>query len=387
MKKVFVVLLLLAGCASAARHDYKPAIDAAHAHVDGVVTRGGLPGAAAAVTVGDRMVWHETFGHADLAEKTPVTIHTRFRIGSVTKMITVAALMRLVEQGRLQLDDPAADYLPGFPHREVTLRQLAGHLGGVRHYGPGEFLNRKRYTSATESLTRIANDPLLFTPGERYTYTTYGYNVLAAVIESVSRKTFDVAAQSLVFAPAGMTESGFVNDAQTTRFYEVKPASAGSSGASGSSVPRASSSSPRNSEEPEDLRGTATLAPDVDLSDRLGGGAMLSTARDLARFLIAMSDARFLSDASRSVMFAPQKMADGKATNVGIGWRSAVDAEGRTFIHHGGQSTGGRAFVLLYPQERVGVAFVSNAGGAPFDEKDAVAIAAGFLPGKPPALK
>jgi serine beta-lactamase-like protein LACTB len=349
MKRLLVVLLLLAGCASAPQRDLSPAIASAVTHVEGVVARGKLPGAAIAVTVGDDIVWHDTFGKADLAAGAPVTIHTRFRIGSVTKMITVAAMMRLVEQGRMQLDDPVSRYLPNFPHGAVTLRQLAGHLGGVRHYGMGEFLNTKHYASATESLTRFANDPLLFAPGEKYTYTTYGYNVLAAAIESVTGKTFDDAVQSLVFAPAGMRESGFVNDAQTTRFYAIENES-------------------------------AVLAPDVDLSDRLGGGAILSTAQDLALFLIATADPRFHSDASRSVMFTPQKMADGKATNVGIGWRSAVDAEGRMFIHHGGQSTGGRAFVLLYPRERVGVAFVSNAGGAPFDEKDAVVIAAGFLP-------
>lgn len=355
MKHLLSVLLLLAGCASAPQRDHTPAIDAARAHVEGIVTRGKLPGAAVAVSVGDRIAWHDAFGKADLAAGTPVTIHTRFRIGSVTKMVTVAALMRLVEQGRMRLDDPIARYLPDFPHGEVTLRQLAGHLGGIRHYGPGEFLNTRHYASATESLARFANDPLLFTPGEKYTYSTYGYNVLAAAIEKATGKTFDEAVKSLVFAPAGMNESGFANDAQTTRFYAIE-------------------------------NEQAVLAPTVDLSDRLGGGAILSTTRDLARFLIATADPRFLSDASRSVMFAPQKMADGKATNVGIGWRSAVDAEGRMFIHHGGQSTGGRAFVLLYPRERVGVAFVSNAGGAPFDEKDAVAIAAGFLPSKPNQL-
>jgi CubicO group peptidase (beta-lactamase class C family) len=324
MKKFLAALLLLAGCASTPQRDYTSAIDAARTHVDGVITRGKLPGTAMAVTVGDRMVWHDTFGVSDIEAKTPVTIHTRFRIGSVTKMITIAALTRLVEQGRMQLDDPISKYLPTFPHGELTLRQLAEHRSGIRHYGLGEFMNTKHYASATESLTRFANDPLLFTPGDRVSYSTYGYNVLAAAIESVTGTTFDEAVRTLVFNPAGMNESGFANDVQTTRFYSIE-------------------------------KEQTVLAPEIDLSDRLGGGAILSTARDLARFLITSPDGS-------------------------IGWRSATDAKGRTFIHHGGQSLGGRAFVLLYPRERVGVAFVTNAGGAPFDEKDAAAIAAGFLP-------
>lgn len=341
-KSLSLFLLLLAcACASTPQRDHTAAIDASRAELAQLVESAKIPGAAIAVTHGDAIVWHDTFGFADVDAKKPVTAETRFRIGSVTKLLTATALLRLVDEGRVQLDDPVSKYLPDFPHGAITLRQLAGHLGGIRHYLPHEFMNATHYDSATASVARFANDPLLSPPGEKYFYTTYGYNVLGAVIERVTGKHFEAALQSLLFQPMQMRETAFASDAHTTTFYE---------------------------------RGK--VAPTVDLSDRLPAGAALSTVRDLARFLIATPK---LPPRTLEMFLTPQQTSDGKPTNVGIGWRIAKDDAGRTFLHHGGQSTGGRAFVLVYPRERVGVAFVSNAGGVPFSEKEAAAIAARFL--------
>lgn len=333
----FVPLLLLVACATTTNHT--AAIAATRPEIAALVETTKVPGAAIAVISGNNIVYHDTFGHADVATSKPVTAHTRFRIGSVTKLLTATALLRLADQGRLQLDDPVWKHLPDFPHGQITLRQLAGHLGGIRHYGPGEFVSTAHYDSATASLARFANDPLVARPGEKYLYSTYGYNVLGAVIERVTGKSFEDALQSLVFAPAKMNETSFAAGPETTTFYDG-----------------------------------ANVAPAVDLSDRLPAGAALSTARDLARFLIATT--RLPMD----VLTTSQKTNDGKATGVGIGWRIATDESGRTFLHHGGASLGGRAFVLVYPNERVGVAFVSNTVSAPFNEKNAAAIAARFLP-------
>ncbi len=340
MRKLAVVPLLLVACATTTNHT--AAIAATRAELAALVETAKVPGAAIAVISGDNIVYHDTFGHADVATSKPVTAHTRFRIGSVTKLLTATALLRLADQGRLQLDDPVSKHLPDFAHGQITLRQLAGHLGGIRHYGPGEFVSTTHYDSATASLARFANDPLVAQPGEKYLYSTYGYNVLGAVIERVTGRSFEAALESLVFEPARMSEmseTSFTAGPETTTFYDG-----------------------------------ANVAPAVDLSDRLPAGAALSTARDLARFLIATTRLPM------EVLTTSQKTNDGKATGVGIGWRIATDESGRTFLHHGGASLGGRAFVLVYPKERVGVAFVSNTIGAPFNEKNAAAIAARFLP-------
>jgi serine beta-lactamase-like protein LACTB, mitochondrial len=351
VRNAVIVVLLLAGCASTPPRDYTPAIDASRAQIEALVAKEKIPGAAVAVSVGDRIVWHDTFGVTNLETKAPVRMETRFRVGSLTKLMTVTALMRLVQDGRLRLDDPVSRHLPDFPHGEITLRQLAGHLSGIRHYGPGEFLNTTHYTSATDSLRKFAADPLLTPPGAKYVYSSYAYDVLGAVIERVTGKPFDAAMKTLVFDPLGMNQTSFTADATTAAFYDQTTAG-------------------------------PQPAPPTDLSDRLSAGAAVTTARDLARLLIATSGGPFLSDASRTTMFTSQKTKDGKETGTGIAWRIAIDDKGRTYVRHGGAVTGGRAFALVYPKERVAVAIVTNLGFAAFNEKDAGAIAMRFLVSK-----
>jgi CubicO group peptidase (beta-lactamase class C family) len=161
-------------------------------------------------------------------------------------------------------------------------------------------------------------------------------------------KSFDAAVKELVFDPARMNQTSFAGDAATAAFYD------------------------KTSADPQP-------APEVDLSDRLPAGAAVTTARDLARLLIATSGGPLLTDASRATMFTPLKTSDGKETGVGIAWRVATDDQGRTYVHHGGAVTGGRAFALVYPKERVAVAIVTNLGFAGFNEKDAIEIARLFL--------
>lgn len=342
MRRLAITCLLLAVCASicesTSARDFTPAIDASAAQMKALVAEKKIPSAAVAVIVGDRIVWHETYGDA--------TAETRFRIGSLTKLITVAALMRLVEQKKVALDDPISKYLPDFPAGAATLRQLAGHSAGVRHYMANEFLNSTHYDSATASLDKFLKDhPLIAQPGERYFYSSYGYNTLGAVIEKVTGKTFDKAVDELVFGPFEMKETSFADDKKSAKLFDL-----GNDG--------------------------VAPAPAVDLSDRLPSGAAVSTARDLARFLIATAA---LPKATQEAMFTSQTTRDSGKTNVGLGWRIAQDDKGRTFVHHGGAVTGGRAMVVLYPEQRVGVVIVTNLGFAPFNEKQTGEIARRFL--------
>ena len=101
---------------------------------------GKIPGLQVAVAVDGKLVWSEGFGYADLAGKVPVTAETQFRIGSVSKPLTAAAVALLYEEGRLDLDAPVQRYVPSFPDKgyPITTRQLAGHLAGIRHYQRSE---------------------------------------------------------------------------------------------------------------------------------------------------------------------------------------------------------------------------------------------------------
>src|SRR6266849_3757702 len=160
---------------------YRTAIDAARRLVcDSLAPR--IPGLQVAVAVDGKLVWSAAFGYADLARHAWVTRTTMFRIGSVSKPLTAVALAQLVEQGTLDLDAPVQRYVPSFPEKPcpVTTRELAGHLAGIRHYQGDEFLSNTPYPSVTAGLAIFERDSLLFEPGTRFSYSSYGFNLISA---------------------------------------------------------------------------------------------------------------------------------------------------------------------------------------------------------------
>jgi serine beta-lactamase-like protein LACTB len=352
MNRAVVTLLLLTGCATSPAVpivDHSVAITESRASLAAIASAGAIPGMSIAVTSGDAVVWTESVGHSNVETATPIHSDTRFRIGSVSKLLTVTALLRLVDQGRLQLDEPVSQYLPDFKPGDMTIRQLAAHLGGIRHYAGFEFMNTKRYATLAESLEKFSASPMAAAPGTTYVYSSYGYNLLGGVMEKASGKPFVSLIEAEVLSPLGMTDtSAYPEETNASQFYEKRA-------------------------------GVVAAAPAIDLSDRLPSGGYLSTAGDLARLAIGTTSPRYLSAASRQLLLQPQKTSDGKEAIVSVGWRVGVDELGRTFLHHGGNVTGGRAFLLVYPAERVGVAIVSNLSSAPFAEQEAGAIARRFL--------
>src|SRR5918996_1823527 len=133
------------------------------------------------------MVWAEGFGWVDLENRVPVTPEHRFRIGTASKVLTSAAVGKLLEKDRLKLDAEIQTYVPEFPKKEwpVTLRQLMAHTAGVRTDGGDEGpLFSKRCERPVEALQHFADKSLLFEPGTQYRYSRYGWIVVSAVIEA-----------------------------------------------------------------------------------------------------------------------------------------------------------------------------------------------------------
>ena len=314
-----------------------------------------IPGLSVAVAVQGQVVWSQGFGFADLENRLEVHPLTRFRIGSVSKLLTAAAVARLTDQGRLDLDAPVQRYVPAFPKKgyEITTRQLAGHLAGIRHYAQDEYINLQRYDSVSESLKVFQDSPLLHPPGTKYSYSTYGYTLIGATIEGASGQDFLSFLQAQVFLPLKM-ESTVADDNRRlvpnrTRFYSLES------------------------------NGQWVNAPYTDNSNRWAGGGFLSTAEDLAHFASAQLTDGFLRTETRALMFTAQRTSDGKETGVGLGWRIGTDGEGRRILHHGGESIGGRAFVLAYPDRGIVVVMLANLTMARFSEKEAASVAALFV--------
>src|SRR5712671_8010285 len=147
-----------------------------------------IPGVQVAVAVNGKLVWSEGFGYADAERQQPVTRETQFRIGSVSKPLTATAVVLLYERGKLDLDVPVQRYVPSFPDKgtPITTRQLGGHLAGIRHYQGDEFTLNQRFPTVTAALAIFQNDSLVAKPGTRFSYSSYGFNLISAVVESAS---------------------------------------------------------------------------------------------------------------------------------------------------------------------------------------------------------
>jgi CubicO group peptidase (beta-lactamase class C family) len=313
-----------------------------------------LPGLSIAVYTGDTIIWSEGFGFADLKGKMPITPLTRFRIGSVTKLLTAAAAAKLYEEGRLDLDAPVQEYIHSFPLKEkpITTRQLLGHLSGIRHYGRSEYFNRHNYNSITEALSIFQNDSLNFPPGTKYGYSSYGYVLASAVIETASGKDFLRYLKEDIIEPLSLSSiSPDYND--TTDKSQAKPYSL-------------------------DSLGNWVEGPSINNSDRWAAGGWLSTAEDLVRFASLLFKDGYLKEQTRELLVTTQKTAQGTETNVGLGWRIGKDSLGNQYFHHGGESIGGRAFILVYPSSKVVVALLANLTFAQFGEKEALQLAEKF---------
>src|SRR3954469_2139664 len=168
------------------------AIDSGRAIILRGLARAGTPGASVTVMREGRIVWSEGFGLADVENRVPVTTSTKFRIGSVSKSLTATAVGLLVESGNLDIDAPVQRYAPSFPVKAypISTRQVAGHIAGIRHYAGEEFLSARHYKDVLESLSMFSNDTLLFRPGDRYSYSTYGFVLVSAVVEGAAREPF-----------------------------------------------------------------------------------------------------------------------------------------------------------------------------------------------------
>lgn len=357
-QKIFQkILLALLLATIAAQAQPVPQDGQARKMMEDLRVRVGSPGLSAAVAVDGKVVWAEGFGEADVENHVPATPESRFRLGSVSKLLTVAAVARLVDQGRLDLDAPVQRYASTFPDKgqPITARQLAGHLAGIRHYAPPDFLRPpKRYEKLAGGLEIFAGDPLVHPPGTAYLYSSYGYNLLGVVVEGAAGKDFAAALDELVLRPLGLAAT-VLDVPETVVDRRARP------------YRRAGGEALEN-EKP------------IDSSYKWPSAGFLSTASDVARFGSAQLDGGFLKPETRALLFTSQKTAEGKETGVGLGWRIGKSEAGRRFYHHGGAIEGGRAFILLLPEGKVAVAILTNLSGARFAEDEALKLAELFLP-------
>ena len=300
-----------------------------------------LPGLSVAVGVDGALVWAEGFGYADVEQRTPVRPKTRFRIGHASKALTSAGVGLLLERGRLNLDDEIQTYVPEFPKKPwpITLRQLMGHVAGIRHY---ESEADQRPTThcerASEGLSRFANDPLRFEPETEYRYSIFGWVLVSAAVESAAGEPFFTFMRTQIFNPLGMTGTTVDSSSESipdrTTFYE------------------------------SGFVGMLRPVSGLDYSCFAGGGAFLSTPSDLVRFGLAMSGGKLLQPFTVTKLQTSQGLRSGAETAYGLGWMlDTVPLAGESvrLANHASRTVvGSSVSFLTFPDRGLVVAVTTN---------------------------
>jgi CubicO group peptidase (beta-lactamase class C family) len=293
-----------------------------------------MPALSVAVRRGD-LRWARGFGLADVENGCPAGARSSYRMASVTKPMTALAVLRLADQGRIDLDAPVERWVPGFPDRghPITPRQLLGHLGGISHYrdyaAEGHF---REPMDTRQALAVFADFPLVAEPGTAYHYTTYGFNLLGAVLEGAAGKPYGEVMRETVWEPLGMA---------ATRLDD----------------PRAII--------PGRVRGYALAdgrlvnAELVDISSRFAGGGTRSTVLDMVALGGAMLDGGLLATATVEAALTRQVTRDGHQTPYGLGW-AVGSLNGHFWYGHGGSQQETRTDLTVFPGEDLVIALASN---------------------------
>jgi D-alanyl-D-alanine carboxypeptidase len=312
--------------------------------VDQAMARPEAVGLSVAVAKGDDIVVGEGVGMADLEFDVPANAETMFRIGSVTKQFTAAAVMKLVERGEIGLDDDLHMYLPDFDTggRVVTIRQMLNHASGIPDYTANpEFMTKGSPLDLTdeELLGFIKDMPFDFEPGEGWKYSNTNYYLLGMVIEAVDGRPYPQFVQEELFTPLGLTRTQYGSEhniiKNRAQGYRIDPA-------------------------------TGVKANDADISMRTPGaaGALLSTASDLVRWQLALSEGRAVSPASFETM-TTSTVATGQGDGqYGFGLMVSGEGDDQRIWHSGGIN-GFNSVLTWLPGQDLRVAVISNSEALP----------------------
>lgn len=297
------------------------------------------PALSVSVAVEGAVVWSEALGWADVAQRRPASADSRFRLYSNSKPFTAVLALRLAARGLLDLDRPIGHVLPALPapSQQITLRQLLGHLGGVRDYRKGEWmaLAETHCIRPGQALDRFVGDRLLAAPGTHFQYASFGYVLASAVIEAATGQDFHTLLKTEVLDRAGMAHSGpeTASDPLLVRPYQNA------------------------------LLGRVRPAPRVDNSCKFGAGALTGTSRDLVAFGLAVLDDRLLDAGQRAAMFSASAASAAAQQPYGLGIGLAEDDVLGLVAAHSGGAVGGRSYLLLAPDRGLVVALLGNLEG------------------------
>ncbi|HYJ39344.1 MAG TPA: serine hydrolase [Steroidobacteraceae bacterium] len=311
---------------------------------------GAVPGASVLVLRDGAPVVRRSYGLADLEQRTPASPETNYRLASVTKQFTAAAILLLAEAGKLGLDDPVRKWLPELPEaaQPVTIRHLLTHTGGLIDYEDFVADDAPQVHDADVLRLLAKPDRTYFPAGSAYRYSNSGYALLALVVEKASGQRFAAFLHDRIFAPLGMHATVAFEDGVST-----VPTRAFGHSAGGEAWTRTDQSS---------------------TSAVLGDGGIYSSVDDLAKWDAALYDNRLLREESRKLAFTPATHTDNPSVDYAFGWRITGET-----LWHSGETRGFRNVIIRFPERKLTVIMLTNRND-PEPYSTALAIAQLYLP-------
>ncbi len=338
-----LALVLLPCAAAGARAQRLPRPVELRARVDSLarafVGAAGAPGVSVQVVRGRDTLVKAGYGLVDLEQRVPASAGTVYRIGSITKQFTAAAVLRLVEQHRIALDDSIAAYVPGLPAawHPVTIRQLLNHTSGIPSYTDVGDRWRRRWgeTMSTDTLVALtARDTMWFAPGTRWRYDNTGYVVLGMLLDQVTGQPYPTFIEEGLLRPLGLTHTYYCDD------LRVIPGRA------------------RGYERVPDGWRNATY---LSMTQPYSAGALCSTVGDLARWDALLASGRVVQPASYALMTTPE----GAARESRYGFGLSLDTlAGHTLVTHGGGINGFITDNAVFAGDSLSVTVLTNSGSA-----------------------
>lgn len=329
---VAVVLLSLAGVG----HAQTDKIDD---YVKGALERQKLPGVSIAVVRNGEIVKAKGYGLANIELNVPATAETIYQSGSVGKQFTATAVMMLVEEGKIGLDDKISKYFVDAPERwsGITVRHLLTHTAGTTDY-PKDFDFRRDYTE-DELLKKAAEIPLAFAPGEKWSYSNMGYVMLGILISKVTGKFYGEFLKERIFKPLEMNTARIISEADI-----VPNRAAGYRQVKG------------------ELKNQEWVSPSMNTT---ADGSLYLTVLDMAKWDAALYTEKLLKKSSLAQMWTPVKLSTGKSQQYGFGWGFS-EVRGHKIIEHGGAWQGFTSHIARYVDDKLTIiVLVNRAGGNP----------------------
>lgn len=332
-----------------AQQDFEARIDA---YIKAEMQRQQIPGLSLAVVRNGKIALIKSYGFSNVEHQVPVKPETVFQSGSMAKQFTATAVMMLVEEGRLSLDDKISKYLTDAPEswKSITVRHLLTHTAGMGDYPP-DFDMRRDHTE-DELLAITKSVPLAYQAGTKWDYSNLGYVILGILIRKVTGRFYGDFLAERVFRPLGMMTARVISEA------DIVP-----NRAAGYRIVKG------------ELKNQEWVSPSTNTT---ADGSFYFTILDLAKWDAGLYTDKPLKQSSLAQMWMPVRLDDGTRKAYGFGWHTDV-MHGRRIVYHGGAWQGFKSFIVRFPDDKLTIIFFANSWETK-DSKLARGLTAIFYP-------